>query len=396
MNELKKLLEGVKVDRKKLGVIANLITTGRLNANAMEENGMYPFFTCNERPYRINKFAFDLEAILISGNGSKVGHINYYNGKFNAYQRTYVIGKLNNEIKMMYLLHYLNFMLKNYIEVNSKKGSVPYITMPMLQNLQIPIPCPDNPEKSLKIQEEIVRILDNLSEETNQLTTALQKELQIHQNQYNFYREELFKFEGQEVEWKALGDVAELVRGNGLPKSDFTETGVPAIHYGQIYTFYKTFTTETKSFVSPETAIKLRKVDTGDVVITNTSENLADVGKAVAYLGNVQAVTGGHATIIKPSKDILGKYFAYFTQTEAFAIQKRKFAKGIKVIDVSASDMSKIKIPVPSQEEQERIVKILDDLDAKTLAITTAIKKEVALRNKQYEFYRDRLLSFSK
>ncbi|HBR81591.1 MAG TPA: restriction endonuclease subunit S, partial [Enterococcus sp.] len=83
--------------------------------------------------------------------------------------------------------------------------------------------------------------------------------------------------------------------GNGLPKSDFTETGVPAIHYGQIYTYYKTFTTETKSFVSPETAMKLRKVDSGDVVITNTSENLEDVGKAVAYLGNVQAVTGGHA-----------------------------------------------------------------------------------------------------
>ena len=76
-------------------------------------------------------------------------------------------------------------------------------------------------------------------------------------------------FEDGQVEWKALGEVGELVRGNGLPKTDFTETGVPAIHYGQIYTYYGTFTTVTKSFVSPETAKKLKKVDTGDVEIIN-------------------------------------------------------------------------------------------------------------------------------
>jgi len=90
--------------------------------------------------------------------------------------------------------------------------------------------------------------------------------------------------DGVEVEWKALGDVGELIRGNGLPKADFTESGIPAIHYGQIYTYYGTFTTETKSFVSPETAEKLKKVNKGDVVITNISENLEDVGKAVVYL----------------------------------------------------------------------------------------------------------------
>ena len=72
-----------------------------------------------------------------------------------------------------------------------------------------------------------------------------------------------------EVEWKALGKVGELVRGNGLQKKDFTETGVPAIHYGQIYTYYGFSTTKTKSFVSPELAKQLRKVDKGDVVITN-------------------------------------------------------------------------------------------------------------------------------
>ena len=75
---------------KKLGNICK-IQTGKLDANAKVENGEYPFFTCDSQPYRIDTFAFDEEAILISGNGSLVGHINYYKGKFNAYQRTYVL-----------------------------------------------------------------------------------------------------------------------------------------------------------------------------------------------------------------------------------------------------------------------------------------------------------------
>ncbi len=197
--------------------------------------------------------------------------------------------------------------------------------------------------------------------------------------------------DGVQVEWKTLGEVAELVRGNGLQKKDFTETGIPAIHYGQIYTYYGLSTTETKSFVSPELAKTLRKVDTGDIVITNTSENLEDVGKAVVYLGKTQAVTGGHATIIKPSQLLLGKYFAYFTQTEEFAIQKRKYAKGTKVIDVSATDMSKILIPIPPLSVQKEIVRILD----KFTALEAELEAELEARCKQYEYYRNSLLTFT-
>lgn len=206
-------------------------------------------------------------------------------------------------------------------------------------------------------------------------------------NKQNFM-EKLLK--GVEVEWKPLGEAGELVRGNGLQKKDFTETGVPAIHYGQIYTYYGTFTIDTMSFVSPELAKTLRKVDTGDVVITNTSENIEDVGKAVAYLGKTQAVTGGHATIYKPCKHVLGKYFAYFTQTSMFADQKKRYAKGTKVIDVSATDMGKILIPIPPLPIQTKIVRILDTFSELTTELTT----ELTARKKQYNYYRDQLLSF--
>ncbi|EGT4327782.1 restriction endonuclease subunit S [Cronobacter sakazakii] len=203
--------------------------------------------------------------------------------------------------------------------------------------------------------------------------------------------------DGVEVEWLPLGKLGELVRGNGLPKSDFTESGVPAIHYGQIYTFYGLSTETTKSFVSHETAKKLKKVNSGDVVITNTSENFTDVGKALVYLGKEQAVTGGHATIFKPNSTIIGKYFAYFTQTDSFANEKRKYSKGTKVIDVSASDMAKIIIPIPCPENpkkslaiQSEIVRILD----KFTALTAELTAELNMRKKQYNYYRDQLLSF--
>lgn len=192
------------------------------------------------------------------------------------------------------------------------------------------------------------------------------------------------------VEWKPLGEVGLLVRGNGLQKKDFTESGVPAIHYGQIYTYYGNQTDKTLSFVSPELAEKLKKVDKGDVVITNTSENIEDVGKALLYLGEEQAVTGGHATIFKPSKEIVGKFFVYFTQTEIFDKAKRKFAKGTKVIDVSATDMAKIKIPIPPLETQQKIVKILD----KFTELEATLEAELALRKRQYRYYRDFLLDF--
>ena len=98
----------------------------------------------------------------------------------------------------------------------------------------------------------------------------------------------------------------------------------------------------------PGTAKKLQKVYPGNIVITNTSENIEDVCKSVLYSGNVEAVTGGHATIIRPKDYILPKYLVYYTLTLDFFTQKKRLAKGTKVIDVSAKDLAKIVIPPPS------------------------------------------------
>ena len=187
-----------------------------------------------------------------------------------------------------------------------------------------------------------------------------------------------------------------MVRGNGLQKKDFVETGIGCIHYGQIYTYYRTFTDKTKSFVSPELAKRLVKVSKGDVVVTNTSENLEDVGKAVVWLGDEEIVTGGHATVFKPDRNkIDGKYFTYYTQTPMFSNEKRKYAKGTKVIDVSAKDMLKIRIALPSLDKQKRIVSILDKFDNLINNISIGLPAELKARRQQYEYYREKLLTFN-
>ena len=122
-----------------------------------------------------------------------------------------------------------------------------------MDSFRLPIP-------PLSVQTKIVKILDALTALTSELTS----ELILRQKQYEYYREKLLSFDSLElsggvVQWIKLIDLGELIRGNGLQKKDFTETGVPAIHYGQIYTYYGTFATKTKSFVSPELAKKIKK-----------------------------------------------------------------------------------------------------------------------------------------
>lgn len=305
-------------------------------------------------------------------------------------QNMYILRLNNKLVNHKFFLYYFTapFILNSLL---SKKNSSNqgYLKAGQIENLKIPIP-------PLSVQTEIVKILDALTALTSELTS----ELTLRRKQYEYYREKLLsvdnlKLSTEHIQWVKLNDLGELIRGNGLQKKDFTETGVPAIHYGQIYTYYGTFATETKSFVSPELAKKLKKVDCGDVVITNTSENFEDVGKAMVYLGKEQAVTGGHATIFKPNHEkILSKYFVYLTQTSFFTNEKRKYAKGTKVIDVSATDMAKIILPIPPLKEQQRIVSILDKFETLSNSITEGLPLSIEQSQKRYEYYRELLLSF--
>jgi type I restriction enzyme S subunit len=252
---------------------------------------------------------------------------------------------------------------------------------------ELPITVPP-----LEVQRDIVGILDTFTA----LSGNLEAELAARRRQFAHYRDALLTFSEAEkeraVRWVRLGDIATLVRGHDLAKADFTDSGVGCIHYGQIYTKYGTWTSTTVSAVALDKAASLAKVDPGDVIVTNTSENLADVCKAVAWVGDEQIVTGGHATVLKHNED--PKFLSYFFQTPAFYAQKKRLATGTKVVDVSARSLATIRIPLPRPEEQHRIVEILDKFDALVNDLSIGLPAELAARRKQYEYYRNRLLTF--
>ena len=192
------------------------------------------------------------------------------------------------------------------------------------------------------------------------------------------------------VEFRKLGEIGIFTRGNGLQKKDFVESGVGCIHYGQIYTYYGLYTNKTKSFVSKDLSLKLTKVRKGDLIIACTSENIEDVCKAVAWLGDDEIVTGGHACVFSHKEN--PKYISYFFQTEIFFQQKKKYARGTKVIDIKVSDLEKIEIPLPPLEVQNEIVRILDTFTSQV----EELQAELEARKEQYEYYRNKLLTFAK
>lgn len=183
------------------------------------------------------------------------------------------------------------------------------------------------------------------------------------------------------VEYKPLSEVGTFRRGGGLQKKDFTESGVGCIHYGQIYTHYGIWATETKSFVSPETFTKAKKAQPGDIIIADTSENDEDLCKAVAWLGDAPVAISNHTLIL--TTELNPKYISYFLRSLPFQKQKRKFVFGTKVRSISGANMGRILVPCPPREVQDEIVKILDAF------------QELEARKKQYEFYRDQLLTFT-
>ena len=243
------------------------------------------------------------------------------------------------------------------------------------------------PLPPVEVQNAIVEILDKFTK----LEAELEAELAARRAQDEYYRNSLFenlRGGGSEI----LGNLGKFIRGNGLQKKDLCVSGNPAIHYGQIYTQYGIWTHDTMSYIDESNYKKLRKAQPGSIIIATTSENDEDLGKAVAWLGNKEVAVSGDSYIYKHSMN--PKYVSYFFSTYIFHDQKKKYITGTKVRRISGGNLAKIKIPIPSLAEQERIVKILDKFDALVNDISSGLPAEIEARRKQYEYYRDRLLTF--
>jgi type I restriction enzyme S subunit len=410
MSYLDTLLQGAEVEWKTLGDVVDISNIGvdkKINANEKKVrllNFVDVFknqYISNETPTMVvtasDKKIIDCNVkkddIFITPSSELIDEIGFSAMAIEDFDNavySYHIMRLRINDKNLLFPAYLNFLfssseVRKQIRLKAQGITRFGLTQPNWKLIQIPIP-------PLSIQKEIVHILDTFTDYTAELTT----ELTARKKQYNYYREQLLSFDISEIKHLPMGDesIGKFIRGGGLQKKDFTESGIGCIHYGQIYTYYGTYAEKTKTFVSEEFAKKARMAQNGDLVIATTSENDEDVCKAVTWLGKEDIAVSSDACFYKHKLN--PKYVAYFFQTEQFQKQKRLFITGTKVRRVNADDLAKIKIPVPSIEEQNRIVTILDKFDTLTTSISEGLPKEIDLRKKQYEYYRYMLLTFPK
>jgi type I restriction enzyme S subunit len=284
----------------------------------------------------------------------------------------------NINIIIKYVYYYLKSKEPYFQSVGQRMSKIPQLSIPDTDKFPIPIP-------PLPIQQEIVTILDTFTA----LDAQLQAELEARRKQYEHYRNELLNFEGKEVEWKTLGEVGKFIRGKRFVKNDIVSEGIPCIHYGEMYTYYKTWTKKTKSFLEPEKAEKLRFAKPGDVIIVTAGETIEDIGNAVAWLGETNVVI--HDACFAYSHNFNPKFVSYYFQTDLFRSQIRKHISSSKISAILESGLSQATIPIPPLIEQERIVGILDKFEA---LVSGELPAEIAARRKQYEYYREKLLTF--
>ena len=381
------------------------IKTGKgITKKDASDEGIYPIISGGQTPMGMyHKSNRQANTITISRVGAYAGFVSFIKEDFYLNDKCFSVIPFTQEIYAPFLFYYLKH-IEGKIKGLQSEGGVPTINTVKVGNLVVPVP-------PLEVQEEIVRILDIFSAHA----AELQAELQARKEQYEYYRNLLLTFNpsacgygtddeqkmdnvtiappsSYKIIWKTMGEIGTFIRGNGLQKKDFTDCGVGCIHYGQIYTHYGTFATETKSFVSPEFAKKLRKAHYGDLIIATTSENVEDVGKAVAWLGKEEIAISGDSFIYTHSQN--PKYIAYLLQTYRFLQYKRMNVSGTKVTRIDGNSLSKYIIPIPPIEQQERIVAILDRFETLVNDLTKGLPAEIAAVKERYEYYRNKLLTF--
>ena len=259
----------------------------------------------------------------------------------------------------------------SYNMQHAKGAKMPRGDKSAILKYQIPIPCPDNPAKSLEIQSKIVRILDTFTE----LTAELTAELSLRKKQYNHYRDQLLSFE--EVEWKKLGEVAENLDSRRRPiTSGLRQRGsIPYYGASGIVDYVKDY------------------IFDGDfLLVSEDGANLLARNTPIAFSISGKTWVNNHAHVLKFDTYAERKYVEYYLNS----IDLIPYISGAAQPKLNKKNLESIPIPNPSTEEKKRIVAILDKFDTLTTSISEGLPREIELRQKQYEYYRDLLLSFPK
>lgn len=389
MKFIDNLLKDVEVEWKTLGELVSLRRGTVMSKGYLDKNkGQYPVFSSqtanNGKIGEINTYDFDGEYLTWTTDGANAGTVFHRTGKFSI---TNVCGLITiNEglpINYKYMFYFLNSNAKKY--VSSGMGN-PKLMSHQINKILFPIPCPNNPEKSLEIQAEIVRVLDSFSEKTKALTSELIAEQNLRKKQYDHYRDQLFIFEDGEVEWKALSDIANYskLRINNEKLDEHNYVGVDNLLQNRCG---KTISSHIP--ISGNST----QYDKGDILIGNIRPYLKKI-----WLADRTGGCNGDVLVISIFDiKIDSEYLYQVLSSDRFFEYNMLHAKGAKMPRGNKQKIMDYLIPVPMEKEkQEHIVNILKKINSTHNLISDSLLHEMKLRQQQYEYYREQLLSFKK
>lgn len=396
MSKMDELLKDEKVEWKKLGEVCEIVRGIRVTKKELIDNGQYPVVSggIGYMGY-VNQYNRGEDTITIAQYGT-AGYVCWQKEKFWANDVCFSVYPNYNVVKK-YLYHFL-LQKQEYLYSISNKSAVPYsISKEKILKIEIPIP-------SIETQEKIVKTLDKF---TNYVT-ELQAELQARTKQYEYYRDMLLSEEylnkiskeinghGKDYEVKVttLGECVNIILG-GTPnkdKNEYWDNGtIPWMSSGEVNkkTVYNTNSFITQKGYDNSSATMVPK--------NSTVIALAGQGKTRGLVARIkiELTTNQSLATLIPSKNLNNDYLYYYLTGQYLKLREVSSGDGSRG-GLNKEILKKYQILVPSVKVQERIVSILDKFDSIVNDISKGLPKEIELRQKQYEHYREKLLTFEK
>ena len=359
------------------------IGTGNSDRKDAVENGDYPFYVRSKDILRIDKYEYDETAIIIPGEGG-IGEIfHYVEGKYALHQRAYRIHIIDNKLNTKYLYYYMSSMFKKFIMKKAVSATVTSIRKPMIEQFPVPVP-------PLDVQCKIVHILDDFT----LLSAELSAELKARREQFNYYRSKLFeKYPSDFVELDSIGDVTKLAGFEFTKYVKYSQEGNIIALRGLNVKDGMLVLNDIKYIDNSDfSKLERSKLYKNDLLYTYVG-TVGQVG--LVDQNNKYYLAPNVARIRINNSKVLPKFVMYFLQTPEFKVnQLDKLTGASSMKNITMTNIRKFKIPLPSIEEQERIVNILDKFDKYCNNISEGLPAEIEARQKQYEYYRDKLLTF--
>lgn len=377
-------LEGVKV--KELGDIA-VVKTGQAINKTMIQNspGDYPVVNSGKDPLGYYKnYNTEDDPIGITSRGAGVGSVTWYEGRYFRGNLNYSVTiKEKREIMNRYLFHLL-LNNQNSIQALATYDGIPALNASNLKKLSVSVP-------PLEIQKEIVRVLDSFTE--------LEAELEARKKQYEYYRNTLLTFE-DDVVWKPMGEIGSFYGGlTGKSKNDFSDGNAKFITFTNIFSNIAV-KLDTDATVKISQNEKQNTVMRGDVLFTGSSEIKEESGmSSVVTMTPVEPMylnsfSFGFRIKNEFKDDLNPEFMKFLFRSNDMRKSIIKTANGVTRFNISKKRMLDVKVPIIPLVEQNRIVVTLDKFEKLTNDISIGLPAEIEARRKQYEYYRNKLLTF--